>query len=648
MAQRRLKINRVSLIVTLILLCGVCLRLVLYDIHGLEGDDGVALVLTRYDVPTLVEGLRRQELDVHPPLYFLLLKAWIALAGESLLALRFFNIAAEALTGACLWALMHQYRSRQVALLALMLWLIAPLLLYGLYAIRMYTLMALWVTMGTYVLARFVTRPRVWAGLALGVVCAAALMTHLYGAFLWAAAVVIVGISTLRGRVAGKAALAALTSLGLAALIFLPFGVPMLQRFLSGRSLGAQAGGRIIAWEMPGQLVAAMLTHRAFMPSLAAGLLLIGALLGGLVWMLCLRVNKAHHVRRSANDIFWIIVTVCSAGMVGILALAIGSAVYRPRYAVPFVPLLLGFIAMLLSAILKKSWWRRGMGGTILLALVLISFKGVVQNLGRNIYDDWRGAAQFIATYQQAGDVILIIPRWGTKAFDYHNSTDLPVHGLFETVTPDSDLEAMKPLIAGAERVWLVRYQVDGTDPASRAEAWMQSKGTLTTEVFPTAMQVKLYDLHPTVAGLPAQAVPLEVQFGDVVRLRGYSLPVTSGSALETRLHPPSNWGQVTLYLEALQPLHDVTLRVRLVDAQGGVWAAALERGADLLHRIPLATWQTNQMYEVPFDLNLNPETRPGLYRVEVMLLDASGAPLPASGANAGQNWAFAGEYQVR
>ena len=80
----------------------------------------------------------------------------------------------------------------------------------------------------------------------------------------------------------------------------------------------------------------------------------------------------------------------------------------------------------------------------------------------------------------------------------------------------------------------------------------------------------------------------------------------------------------------------------------GGVWGGALERSMDVLHQYPLANWQTGQIYEVPFDLNLNPDTPPGLYRVEVMLLDANGAPLPATGANAGANWAFAGEYMVR
>jgi|GEM_PF-781868 len=646
----------------LILCMGFGLRAALHDIHGLEGDDGVALVLTRYDVPTLIDGLRRQELDVHPPLYFLLLKSWIGIAGDSLLALRFFNIAAEILTGALLWALLRQH-SRRAAFLALTLWLIAPLLLYSLYTIRMYTVMALWVTLGTWVLVRLVRQPKVGTGLALGLVCGAALMTHLYGVFLWGAALLVIAAQMLRGRLAGKPALSALVSLALAALLFIPFGLPMLQRFLSGGSLGAQAGGVINRAEMPGQLLAAMLTHRAVMPSLLGGLVLMAALLGGAIWTLYRLSQKTKHQQsdvlstqqENQHDSFWIMLLVCGMGTAGVLALAIGSSVYRPRYAVPFVPLLIGIIAVLITECLNRAqraaplqWLWRSIGGAILLSLVMVSFVGLVQNLGRNIYDDWRGAAQFIATYQQPGDVIIMIPHWGVKAFDYHDDSGLPVHGLFESVTADSDLNAIFPLIEGAERVWLVRYQVEGTDPANRAEDWMQTKGTLSTEVFPTAIQVKLYDRHPTLTALPDNAVALDVQFGDVLRLRDYTMPVTSGPARETRLHPPSNWVQATLYFEALQSLQNMTLRVRLVDTMGDVWGGALERGVDVLHQYPLARWQTGQLYEIPYDLNLNPDTPSGLYRVEVMLLDASGAPLPATGANAGANWAFAGEYTVR
>ncbi|MBZ0302469.1 MAG: hypothetical protein K8J31_22175, partial [Anaerolineae bacterium] len=83
-----------------ILWAGFSIRAALYDYHGLEGDDGYSLSLTRLDTPDLLTGLAALELDIHPPLHFLALKGWIALAGDSLIALRMMNILADVLAGA--------------------------------------------------------------------------------------------------------------------------------------------------------------------------------------------------------------------------------------------------------------------------------------------------------------------------------------------------------------------------------------------------------------------------------------------------------------------------------------------------------------------------------------------------------------------
>ncbi|MEL7234012.1 MAG: hypothetical protein AAGK74_05920, partial [Chloroflexota bacterium] len=61
----------------LILFAGFALRLTLHDFHGLEGDDAFSLALSRTPTPDLIRGLMRLELDVHPPLHFLLLKGWV-------------------------------------------------------------------------------------------------------------------------------------------------------------------------------------------------------------------------------------------------------------------------------------------------------------------------------------------------------------------------------------------------------------------------------------------------------------------------------------------------------------------------------------------------------------------------------------------
>jgi hypothetical protein len=129
--------------------------------------------------------------------------------------------------------------------------------------------------------------------------------------------------------------------------------------------------------------------------------------------------------------------------------------------------------------------------------------------------------------------------------------------------------------------------------------------------------------------------------------LIGVHMPVTQGSARDERLHPPSNWVQVVLYWEALTSDLTVMPRVRLTDPYAQVYGAALERDGDVLDRYPVTTWQPGEIWQVAYDLNLNPQTPPGTYNIEVMVLDAAGQPLPTSGADAGEFWVIAGQFVV-
>ncbi|MBZ0300478.1 MAG: hypothetical protein K8J31_12080, partial [Anaerolineae bacterium] len=137
-------------------------------------------------------------------------------------------------------------------------------------------------------------------------------------------------------------------------------------------------------------------------------------------------------------------------------------------------------------------------------------------------------------------------------------------------------------------------------------------------------------------------------RFGGVLQLRGVYLPVTIGSAQDARLHPPSNWVQVILYWEARRDQPEGTPRVRLTDPYAQVYGAALERDQDVQHRNPVVSWQAGSIWEVAYDLNLNPETPPGVYNIEVMVLDTAGQPLPTEGADAGEFWAIAGQFTIQ
>ena len=196
-----------------------------------------------------------------------------------------------------------------------------------------------------------------------------------------------------------------------------------------------------------------------------------------------------------------------------------------------------------------------------------------------------------------------------------------------------------------------MRFQVPAVDPDNLLNAWFSAHAVFGTKVYPMNIPVSYHDLAPQVATLPAYAHPLDARFGDVAALRGTYPPVSSGSARDTRLHPPSNWVQVVLYWQSLKPGMDFMPRVRFTDGYGQVFGGQLDdaNGADLLHHAPIVTWKAGRLWQAIYNLNLNPDTPPGLYNIEVMVLDpATGQALPASGADAGASWVIAGHFTIR
>jgi hypothetical protein len=53
---------------------------------------------------------------------------------------------------------------------------------------------------------------------------------------------------------------------------------------------------------------------------------------------------------------------------------------------------------------------------------------------------------------------------------------------------------------------------------------------------------------------------------------------------------------------------------VRLVDKQGGVWGGELQRNPTVFHFDPPENWESGDIIEAHYDVNLNPITPPDTY----------------------------------
>ncbi len=126
----------------LVLLLATLLRFYRLDYQSYWNDEGNSRAMTAKSVSAI---LRDSAADIHPPAYYLVLKAWAAFTGETEFALRSFS----ALTGIVLIALLYrlglQYFNPTAALLAALLSAVNPFLIYYSQEARMYALL---VTLG--------------------------------------------------------------------------------------------------------------------------------------------------------------------------------------------------------------------------------------------------------------------------------------------------------------------------------------------------------------------------------------------------------------------------------------------------------------------------------------------------------------------
>lgn len=620
-----------------ILLLGVLVRLSVLDFFGLDGDDIASLMIARSDPGTIIDGLLNIRLDFHPPLHFLLLKGWVSLAGESLLALRTMNVLLNLLIGAGMIRIASRVYGRRGGLIAGALWVAAPGLIFPAYMIRMYTLLTLWATLGLLCLLEAHRSAKRWPGWLLGAaVCGlAGIYTHIIGLIVCAA----LGFGALLvAWPRHKALLLALGSFGLTGFLALPYLLPLWSFY---RANGSRVTGQFSFYafdnplDVPGTILSTLLVHRLSPGQL--GVWLLVPLLALLTWLIWRRFGRRSAVLLA---VFWF-------ALVALTGMAWFGRIYKTFYIAAFVPAALLIITGGILLIRRRHW----QAGLFVGAVILLSW-GALNDLDHTVRDDPVAAAQFIQQHERPGDMVLVVPDWADELFSYHYHGQLPVVGAFPGVAADMDLDTLLPYVTeGYSGVWIVRFQVPATDPDNLLDAWFSQHAATGTAVYPTNIPVSYYDLQPQMTQLPEDARPLDVQFGDVVALRGVWMPLTEGSARDTRLHPPSNWVQVALYWEVLQPGADFLPRVQLTDPYGQVYGGALDLNpqANVLNRWPVRTWEPGQIWRIIYNLNLNPATPPGTYNIEVMVFDpASGERLPASGADAGEAWALPGQFVVR
>ena len=148
-------------------------------------DEAFSAYLVRFDLAQITHFT---ALDVHPPLYYWLLKLWTMVFGHGIFAVRSLSwiLAIVGLIGVYVLA-RYLTKSKTYGLVATMAAALAPTLVRFSDEARMYTLVFAIVVWATYVLLRAQETNRRWRWALYGVLLSAGMLTHYFAAMAWLA-----------------------------------------------------------------------------------------------------------------------------------------------------------------------------------------------------------------------------------------------------------------------------------------------------------------------------------------------------------------------------------------------------------------------------------------------------------------------------
>ncbi len=617
-----------SLFIFLLLLLAAGLRFHRLDAQSFWNDEGNSARLSERSVRLIIEGAAS---DIHPPLYYLILRGWRELAGETEFGLRAFSAFTGVLTVAVTMALAKEVEARargKGMVLALcssssfagLLTAVSPPLIYYSQETRMYALLAFWAVLSTWLLFRihnsqFIIHYSLFYFLTL----AAGLYTHYFfpAVILGHAILVLVWQ---RQTAPSLRRLAVWAGMVLAALLlYLPW-LPIFLNQLGGRAAVRrpflQFLGDALRWLAFGQTLAGTVVW----PTLAAsGLLVIGVLVNWrrmwtTVVMLVVPLLFMFAAGTTQTEFFKFMVTA-----VPFLALAIASGELNTGYWS-----------------LNTGHWRlenvnlRSLLPTLFLILLLWGDGRSLQNLYFNpayARADYRGIAARIAAdnYANAGIILNAPNQW--EVFTYYHREGAPVYPIPRNDPDPAAIDAeLTDIAARHGRLYAIFWGEGQRDPQRLVEKWLDAHTFKATEEWVGDVRFVVYAVPDEPAAEMTTAVNLT--FGDSIQLNGYTL---ANSELK-----PGEIVQATLFWQTAVLL-DTRYKIflHLVDENGQIVA---QRDSEPVGGLGLTTtWKPGETIVDNHGLLIPTDAADGRYTLLLGFYDIADptARLPIQSADA-------------
>jgi len=564
---------------------------------------------------TWSEVVRIASWEVHPPLFYLLLKPWLAL-GRNVFVVRFFPVVVSMLAPPLAYRVARRWMGgERLGWLAAALTAVSPALVYYGQVLRMYPLVVICLLLAAWAVLEWLAR----AGTAvsrralLGLVLAglAGLYTLYYAAFALAG---LYAYGLWRGQGRRKGLLAAG---GATFALYLPWvataGPGLLERM--GQAVPASSRMPVTPWN----LAVSVWTGLTFD---------FGSGGWGALTVLATLVLAAAVARPSRRE-RWRLLLALIALLVASVGAVVGSGAYffAPRLLTPAVPFLLLLLAWGLDRLGQRSVWLLA-GAAALLACTFYPtasrfvYEKSLEVSGpfdpHEIHRLLHGRARHtdyvffnelaLAGWYELDRVPQEDPQWG------YALRWTPIIEPLERITPRVERALERP----PQRLWFVLYQ-GSFGPGAELKVWLD------TALFPVSMDwgrdsLVLSYVRPAV---PSRLLAPQADFGRP--------PMIRLEAAETSVRPsPEGALGLALRWRALRgALPDCRIVVQVWDETGAVVAQRDVRPANWER--PTSRWNEGEVVEDRHGLLLSaPSTTP--LHLAVSVYEEGGAPLPVGG----------------
>ncbi|HNB51267.1 MAG TPA: glycosyltransferase family 39 protein [Anaerolineales bacterium] len=529
-------------LVIFIILVGGGLRLLLLDRQDVWLDEAFSVWLARQSVGAMLHWVA--QIDQHPPLYYLLLHAWISLNGDTPYAVRLLSALFGAGTIPMIYLIGKRLSGDGVGLAAATLLALSPFHIRFGQEARMYTLLTFNVSVALYALVRLLTDPRAgqpigsqfWAYFHARRTASAepapegnpapdrfplrALETDLA----WGIFIVFSAATLFTHNTAVLFPLA--TNLFVLGLVFyqrkLKTSTPMILQAPSIVNWGKAQIGIFLLWS-PWLLTFIQQVCRVdqefWLPAP-----------GWNTVVQALRSFLNENTLAQANQF-------TSVWLMYGLVLGLGLVYYRKKFSIfLFLAMLFAvpFLGELLVSLRRPIFYDKTLIW-VTLPLFLVLAAGILQfrfrfliilGLGvlcvNNLFsagdyykwaqkERWSDAAGYVANFAETGDLVLFNAGWVQIPFDYYFKTyetlyliqvekhgipeDMFESGILEPKMTDSDIPQLLSVIEGHHRVWLVYSHNDYTDPQNLIPQTLAAQMELTRTRDFYGGQVQLYEL---------------------------------------------------------------------------------------------------------------------------------------------------------